>query len=224
MKHVMIDIETLGRNAGCVVMSIAAVEFNPIVPLEELTENGHARICNKIDSFYRTIDVLPQLFDGAEIEPATLEWWRNQGQGVKNSITSIDSIGMKAALSDLSDFLEKNLDEKAELTVWAQGTDFYIAILRHLFNKYFGSDSEPWCHTKIRDSRTFIFTMGDLLGTCRPYDLIPKLQYNVTHCALDDATRAAYNVAYLYALYQKDMKKDLTCPANCKGNIVSHGE
>ena len=41
MKHVMIDIETLGRNAGCVVLSIAAVEFNPLVPLEQLVKEDN---------------------------------------------------------------------------------------------------------------------------------------------------------------------------------------
>ena len=34
--HAMIDIETLGTEPDCVVLSVGAVKFNPFVPQETL--------------------------------------------------------------------------------------------------------------------------------------------------------------------------------------------
>ena len=208
MKHVMIDIETLGRNAGCVVLSIAAVEFNPLVPLEQLVKENNTlnRDCVIVDSMSYNISVLSQLLDGAEIETATLDWWRKQGKEAQDALLHWQSGDMKTVLKNLRDFLMRGIDDVKDLTIWSQGTDFDISILRSLYYKYYGSDSEPWSHTNIRDSRTLIFALGAVFGAKDPYTLVPSIPSLTNHNAVDDAIRAACNVTYLSALFEDRME------------------
>ena len=69
-ERVMVDIETLGREPGCVVVSIGAVEF------------GYG-IKDELD-----LDVAPTSCQraGLDIDAETLAWWLTQGEAARSQL------------------------------------------------------------------------------------------------------------------------------------------
>jgi hypothetical protein len=72
MSDVMIDLETLGRRPGCVVLSIGAVEFGPA---------GLGR------EFYIVLDIFGQKSLGLHEDPDTLAWWEAQSIEARQVLT-----------------------------------------------------------------------------------------------------------------------------------------
>lgn len=61
LNDVMVDLETLGRRAGCVIVSIGAVKFDP--------KTGFVDVDN---SFYKAITVESAMRYGLTVDPSTL--------------------------------------------------------------------------------------------------------------------------------------------------------
>lgn len=201
----MIDIETLGRNAGCVVLSIAAVEFSFDYSCEQLTSSdgfANPKCVNDMMTFYYNLNVTEQLLEGAFIDPATLRWWLEQSSEAQEVLLDAFPIRVKEVLCSLTQFLQ-SIGPKEELRLWSQGTDFDISILRFMFNRYIGADSEPWYYKNIFDARTYIQTYGALFSSESPYAPIPKFKDCLSHSAISDAIRSAYNVCYLGSLFHE---------------------
>ena len=208
MENVMIDIETMGRNGGCVVMSIAAVQFFFGDSAKSLETPDHLALPMCVSEqvqFYRNLNVTEQLLEGFTVESETQKWWMKQSPAARNPLLNDSPDRVKDVLLALKDFL-RAIGPKEEVRVWAQGTDFDISILRYMYHRYGGPDSEPWTHTNIFDARTYIYTYGALLGFDDPYAAIPPFRTVSTHSALFDATRSAYNVAYLGNLLHEKIK------------------
>ena len=66
MKHVMIDLETLGTKADSVIISIGAVKFD--LDSEQMDDNG----------FYASVSIDSNLERGRKIDEDTLLWWLQQ--------------------------------------------------------------------------------------------------------------------------------------------------
>ena len=133
MKDVMIDIETLGTSIDCIILSIAAVEFD--------------RFTGEINrEFYEKIK--PQHGQGRELSFDTLKWWANQPSGAFS-----EAMSGRDNLSTVIWHLSKWWNQfHWEHFCWSQGTDFDIAILEHAFktNNYY----VPWKYNAKRDTRT----------------------------------------------------------------------
>ena len=118
MKHVMVDLETLGRHAGCKILSIGAVEFGP---------HGLG------GEFY--IRVLRDQQGNLHEDPDTIRWWSEQAPVAKAELFASDDgkLPLAAALVQFNDWLTKGTvrDEKGNLQValWGNGADFDNAIL-----------------------------------------------------------------------------------------------
>ena len=64
LNDVMVDLETLGRRAGCVIVSVGAVKFDPKTGFVD-TDNA----------FYKAITVESAMRYGLRVDPDTLRWW-----------------------------------------------------------------------------------------------------------------------------------------------------
>jgi hypothetical protein len=64
MINVMVDIETLGTEPGCVVLSIGAVAFDK--------EMGF------VEDFYEVINTVDSFSEGLTYDNDTLAWWKKQ--------------------------------------------------------------------------------------------------------------------------------------------------
>jgi len=162
-----VDLETLGRNAGCVILSLGAVAF-------ERDEEDVRHF------FYVEFQVQQQLKDGFRVDADTLRWWCTQKESGVLMGEDHDREDLFAGLNDFAGFVGDHSSENSP--VWSVGNDFDIAMLRYAYNFY---DQEwPFAYDAARDVRT----LCDVEGFNRKEFEVPELR---KHHALDDAKYAA---------------------------------
>jgi hypothetical protein len=114
----MLDLETLGRRPGCVILSIGAILFD-----RSGIDEDHV--------FYTNIDIDSSLAYGLQVEGATIEWWMSQSDEARNRVL-FNPVNIGTALNK---FLEwKAAYSCLENTkIWGNGSDFDISILQEAF-------------------------------------------------------------------------------------------
>ena len=190
-KHFMVDIETLSTAVNAAVLSIGAVEFDPIT----------GEIIRK---FYYELDLSEQ--KQRHISASTVQWWFKQcAENQKNVELMTKSDPRKEhvmfSLVRLGYFIsgkDTNYAERAEgyekLSIYACDPDFDIAILNNLYEDY-GLPS-PWRYSELRSVRT-IRELIKIAGMEVPHQ-------EANHNALDDCIRQAKEVSYFIANLQHD--------------------
>lgn len=166
---VMLDLETLGTQPGCVILTLGAVKFNPYT----LEEPG--------PGLYLRIDADEQIERGREVQDDTLEWWLRQAEDVREeALGPEDRVSVETMYKQLNKFLV-GVDN-----IWCQGPVFDIAILENLYRQY--KWPTPWQFWQISDSRTLFKAHGD-----------PRVKGKVgLHNALEDCVSQATAVQQVY--------------------------
>jgi exodeoxyribonuclease VIII len=174
MDNVMIDLETLGRRAGCAILSIGAVAFDP--------DSG------KLGSeFYVVVDRQSQT--ALHTDPETLAWWEKQSAEARAVLTDPTAIALGDALIKFNQYLAPYSFTKVK--IWGNGGDFDNAIMASC---YAAAGLEvPWAFWNNRCYRT----LKNLVGG-------PKLTRQGTyHNALDDAKTQAEHAVQLFKLLRE---------------------
>lgn len=127
MQDIMIDIETLGTEPGCVILSIAAT-------------NG------RTEGFHIHLDVEDCVNNGLVIEPRTTMWWMEQGDAARKLITQPGA----PLLSALTLF--SHAFNWKEARVWCNGASFDFPILKAAFKRC--QMALPWPYYAEMDFRT----------------------------------------------------------------------
>jgi hypothetical protein len=127
----MIDIETLGVEPGCVVLSIGAVAFT------------HNKLGN---TFHTHISVEDSVKHGLVIEPRTVMWWMEQSDEARKAIT-VEGVPLLQALDDF----RQAFDWK-DTKVWCNGASFDFPIIKALFSAV--GQKLPWAYYNEMDFRT----------------------------------------------------------------------
>lgn len=137
----MIDIETLDNVPSAVILSIAAVEFDP-----DTGETG--------DSFHQKIDVDDQFRSSRSISQSTLFWWLEQSDKAQKSITK----GVRYSLYDCLDNFSGWLKGKENCFIWANSPSFDIIILEHAWEESFIGKLFPkhWLQRDVRTIKQYI--------------------------------------------------------------------
>lgn len=174
LNNVMIDLETLGTKDDAHILSIGACIF-------DLTTGA----VDETETFYRVIDWNSQ--PGRSIDPDTVRWWMKQGVEATEEVLK-PGIPLHDALVDFRRWLP------AKATVWSNGMNFDIPILRHAYNEDPSFRHPPWHWTKERDVRTVVAIAKGLVDRPAAFD-------GVKHHALHDAIhQAKYISAMVMAL------------------------
>lgn len=107
MKHIMLDLETLGTKPGCCVLSIGAVAFDPFTG--QLGEE-----------FYRKLD-----WKGTslKIETGTLAWWMEQSPEARKEAFSGTEQPFTAAMQ-----FKLWYEQQGAENVWANDPTFDCAV------------------------------------------------------------------------------------------------
>ena len=165
----MLDLETLGTQSGCVILTLGAVKFDKF----ELDSFG--------DGLYLRIDVDEQIAKGREVQEDTLQWWMRQVEDVREeALGEHDRVSVTEMYKQLNKFLV-GVDD-----IWAQGPVFDIAILENIYRQY--GWPTPWQFWQIRDSRTLFGVHGD-----------PRVKGKAgLHNALEDCISQAQGVQQIY--------------------------
>jgi hypothetical protein len=126
MKHIVIDLETLGLSPDSIILSIGAVATNG-------------------EKFYMELDWREQQHH-RKVDPITCMWW---GQQDKDLCPIKGETLLYDALNDLSLWLP---DDKESFKIWCRGLNFDIAVLDHAYKEY--HLPTPWKYNHVRDIRT----------------------------------------------------------------------
>ncbi|HCN9495477.1 TPA: 3'-5' exoribonuclease [Escherichia coli] len=174
--HLMIDLETMGKNPDAPIISIGAIFFDP-----QTGDMG--------PEFSKTIDLETA---GGVIDRDTIKWWLKQSREAQSAIMT-DEIPLDDALLQLREFIDENSGEFF-VQVWGNGANFDSTILRRSYERQ--GIPCPWRYYNDRDVRTIVE-----LGKAIDFDARTAIPFEgERHNALDDAR---YQAKYVSAIWQK---------------------
>ncbi len=174
--HLMIDLETMGKNPDAPIISIGAIFFDP-----QTGDMG--------PEFSKTIDLDTA---GGVIDRDVIKWWLKQSREAQSAIMT-DEIPLDDALLQLREFIDENSGEFF-VQVWGNGDNFDNVILRRSYERQ--GIPCPWRYCNDRDVRTIVE-----LGKALDFDARTAIPFEgERHNALDDAR---YQAKYISAIWQK---------------------
>lgn len=164
MQHVMLDLETLGTSAGCIILSIGAITFN-----ENTVTNN---------KFYTVIDKDSCVDLGLRSDVSTRLWWSEQTSEAKQIFNSATKTNIIKAIQHFAGWMIHNFN-KDETLIYANGASFDFAILVEAFRRV--GLERPWHFWNERCFRT--------IKSIFPIE--PPKRSGTAHNALDDAVYQA---------------------------------
>jgi hypothetical protein len=174
--NIMVDLETLGTEPGCKILSIGATVFGPWG-------------CYKDDTFYLEIRMADQ--GRLVADQKTMDWWEGQDPNVRDALfgNQHEKVSIESALAAFQDYLIEMKDKyKEDVAIWGNGASFDSSILRAAYSVVLNQDS-PWSGFNDRCYRT--------LKVLQPK--VKLVRVGSHHNALDDALSQAYHaVAILH--------------------------
>ncbi|EQA2639751.1 3'-5' exoribonuclease domain-containing protein, partial [Escherichia coli] len=161
--HLMIDLETMGKNPDAPINALAGKFFDPATG-----EMG--------PEFSKTIDLETA---GGVIDRDTIKWWLKQSREAQSAILT-DEIPLDDALLQLREFIDENSGEFF-VQVWGNGANFDNVILRRSYERQ--GIPCPWRYTNDRDVRTMV-----AMGLVMDFDARSVITFEgERHNALHDA-------------------------------------
>ncbi|EGD6888197.1 3'-5' exoribonuclease domain-containing protein [Escherichia coli] len=174
--HLMLYLETMGKNPDAPIISIGAIFFDP-----QTGDMG--------PEFSKTIDLETA---GGVIDRDTIKWWLKQSREAQSAIMT-DEIPLDDALLQLREFIDENSGEFF-VQVWGNGANFDNTILRRSYERQ--GIPCPWRYYNDRDVRTIVE-----LGKAIDFDARTAIPFEgERHNALDDAR---YQAKYVSVIWQK---------------------
>ncbi len=176
----MIDIEALGTQRDCVIVSVGIVKFN-------------IRTGETLDTKYWELGLGEQQRRGRTIDVGTVMWWSNQSsEALKALQIKPDRTTIEVFIREFNKFIE----EKGYYS--AKGTNYDLEIIGDLYRLY--GQQAPFKYSKWLDARVYYF-IGKQLG------ILPKYENTLAHNALADAEFQTKVVCTIHAAMQKHIKR-----------------
>lgn len=134
LRHVMIDLETMGLRPNAAIVAIGAVHFDR----ERL-----------LDEFYVAVDLKSCTDLGLVTDASTVAWWETQPVEIRAAWDNDGAKPLNVALSEFNRFV-RNLG--GSLAPWSNGADFDLVLLRSA-HEALHADA-PWKYYNQRCFRT----------------------------------------------------------------------
>lgn len=176
LRHVMIDLETMGTTPQSAIVSIGAIVFDP----------RYGKVSK--ETFYRELDWEDQ---ERHICPETTEWWKGQSDEAKAAHYGLDSLD--DVLKELAEWLPK------DCKVWGNGATFDISMLEDAYRQY--EIEIPWKFWNVRDCRTVLDMYESVRGGFNK-----TVNRKGAHNALDDAKFQAQYITMMWSRLLGDKK------------------
>lgn len=169
--EIVVDLETLGTQPGCVILSIGAV----------------ARHGEEHGEFYLSISLKDSMLEGCEIHPATHRWWLRQDAGVLEAAFGGED-SLREALTDFEAWVAASVPNPDNMRIYGKGPSFDLVILGAAYDML--GMVRPWDFWQERCIRTAVTEAARLLSGDR-IGLVPERDLHVVsqvpHHALYDA-------------------------------------
>ena len=176
LRHVMIDLETMGTTPDSAIVSIGAVIFDP----------RYGKVSKQ--TFYRELDWEDQ---ERHICPETTKWWEGQTAEAKAAHFGLDAL--EDVLKELAEWLPK------DAKVWGNGSTFDISMLEDAYRQY--NIDIPWKFWNVRDCRTVLDMYESTRGGFNK-----TVNRQGAHNALDDARFQAQYITMMWTRLLGDKK------------------
>jgi exodeoxyribonuclease VIII len=131
MRHIMLDLETMGTAPGSAVVQIGAVEFS---------------IYKVGDPLSITISLESCVAAGMRIDPSTVMWWMKQSEAARDSLSE-NCVSLRDGLQAFSDWLGNS-----KACVWGDGAAFDNVLLASAYRAC--RIPLPWHYSGDRCFRT----------------------------------------------------------------------
>lgn len=142
MKNkVMIDIETLGRKPGCVILEVGIVG---------IVGTPNSATGKPYEQYKSSIAISIESQKLQAIEPDTLKWWMEKPDAWK--LICERQAHVRCNQKSAAKFIASHLTDLAPDEIWANSPSFDLAILREFFER--NGSSVPWEYWQERDFRT----------------------------------------------------------------------
>lgn len=175
-KHMMVDIEALGTGRDAAIVSVGAVRFDFVKPLQLGLPGGE---------FYQVVDLVRSKSPG-EIDPATLMWWLKQSEDARKELTSDKAVNLRQVLEAFSEFAAGGE------TMWSNGPLFDERIMREAYHRH--AMKFPIHYRGSRCCRTYYALGAELKVKFKSVEELGLLK----HHALDDAIVQAHHMRQVH--------------------------
>lgn len=182
MKHLMLDLETMGNTPSAPIISIGAVFFDPAT--------GNLGASTEIN-----ISLESSMSYGSIPDASTIMWWMKQSDEARIAVSG-GGKSLADALGEFYLFVCEKADTK-RLQVWGNGASFDCVILRNAYSVV--GQLLPWQWRNDRDVRTIV-ELGKQVGIDPKKDMPFD---GVRHTAVADAMHQA---RYVSAIWQRITK------------------
>ena len=158
---------------------------------------------NNADYLYlRHVDLRSQFVNGFTFDQDTANWWASRSKEAKAAVTAPDIQPCDSVKNVVVDFFQwiKEIANGDEICLWSQGSDFDIAILRNICQKF--QIDIPVSYKNFRDHRTFFLEGARIIldtalqpfDPSRAYSLVePYEGEGVAHDPIFDCKRSIYS-------------------------------
>ncbi|MCH2057919.1 MAG: 3'-5' exoribonuclease [Thalassotalea sp.] len=188
MNDVMIDLETLGNSSNAAIVSIGAVQFDPL--------------SGGLGAEFECVVDIEDAEKYGKIDASTVKWWLKQSDEARELFKLQTAITLQDGLIEFHDWLTANTIFKKR-TIWGNGATFDPVVLN---NAYQATNLElPWPYWGVRDVRTVVDIGRRILNIDPKKDI--KIE-GVAHNAVDDARHQAIYVSEIYKRLQQGNVKE----------------
>lgn len=137
---IMLDIETLGTGTNAAIVQIGAVAFDvdqDHVSNSSLRVNSPGVLLELGQGFRMNVCLADSKHPG-DIDPATVEWWLQQSDEARASITNSDNrLGLALVLAMFTEWVrDVGGGGPYDVRLWSNGPTFDEIIIRSAFTRY----------------------------------------------------------------------------------------
>ncbi len=199
------DLETCALCPTAAVLSLGAVAWtrdgddSPFIQLDGKDDHSSEYLAH--------VDLRSSFLDGFTFDQDTANWWSKQSEAAKRAVLADDEEGspclpVEIVVGGFFLWIDKITEDynADDVNLWCQGSDFDIAILRNICNRY--HLAIPVKYTNFRDHRTFFIEGARLICDKVGVEFDPKKAYkmveeydgkNVPHDPIFDCKRSIYS-------------------------------
>lgn len=150
---ITIDLETCSTTPNAAIMQLAAVAW-------DRNHDTSATLFDDMPMFNVGVDLRTAVMDGFDFDPSTCRFWSGNKQKVKDVVLDLEAHSLKDVVEGFIEWIgEVRLSSSADaVCLWAQGSDFDIAIIRNALAKY--GLRLPMSQKFFRDARSICLEIG----------------------------------------------------------------